>query len=463
MSAPRSGSLSLLLLCTAVACGGGPVPEVPDKVVGHCVYVNRFSELEECRDYVGEWTDAEATEDCEDQDARIVLGAACGTPERLGYCFLEEDDDRWTRISLPGTDAQRCGSMKRGCELFGGGVFDPAPVCGGKVEEGGGDSPGLATFLQPVLTCMDPLPGEPPGQSAGGQVCTWEMISGATEPGRSYADYASCERVRTQRPYYAAPPAPDATRADARLADPGYAEEVKWVRSQIEATACVCCHSTRAPKGPSNWFVESEGNFLNSFHPRGLAMGAGWIDTVGFGAYRPEHNNGFSRASPERPHDSIFVTTDAARIARFFEAELAHRGYTRADFAEDPYGAGPLDTQRFFRPEACEHGEGVGADGTVTWRGGKARYVYVLEASATTPTVPPNLDLPEGTLWRIDVPEGGAPVASGAVRYGTLPSGLAQRFPLAGRPPALTPGKAYYLYALEDIIRPITRCLFTAP
>ena len=461
MSAPRLLSLSILM-CVAAACQRGSVPIVPDKVVGHCVYMNRFSELEECRDYVGEWTEKDAAEDCEDQDSKVILGSACGVSERLGYCFLGGEDERWTRISFPGTDAQKCGSMKRGCELFGGGVFDPAPTCGGKVEEGGGDS-GLPTFLQPVLACVDPRPGEPPGQSAGGKVCTWEMISGATELGRSFEQYASCDRVRTQRPYYPVPPAPDAAREDARLQDPTYANEVKWVRSQIESTACVCCHSTRAPKGPSNWFVESPGNFINSFNPRGLAMGAGWIDTVGFGAYRPEHNNGFSRASPERPNDSIFVTTDAARIARFFEAELAHRGFTREDFLEDPYGAGPLDTQRFFRPDACDKGEGVGADGTILWRGGKARYLYVLEADAPTPTVPPNLDLPEGTLWRIDVPEGGTPFESGTVRYGAIPQGLSQRFPAAGEPSALTHGKAYYLYVLADIIQPVTRCVFTYP
>lgn len=461
MSVPRLLSLSVLL-CAAVACQKAGVPTVPDKVVGHCTYVNKFSSMEECRDYVGEWSEQAATDDCKDQGAQVVLGSGCNLEERLGYCFLGGEDQKWTRISLPGVDAQKCASMKRGCELFGGGVFDPAPVCGGKVEEDSGDT-GLSTFRQPVLNCVDPKPGEPAGHSEGGKVCTWEMISGATEPGRSFSDYASCDRVRTQRPYYPVPPAENATQDDPRMKDPTYAAEVAWVRSQIESTACVCCHSTRAPQGPSNWYVESPGNFINSFNPRGLAMGAGWINTVGFGAYRPEQNNGFSRASPERPNDPIFVTTDAARIARFFEAELAHRGFKREDFAEDLYGAGPLDVQRFYRPTACENGEGVGADGTLTWRGGKARYVYVLEASATSPTVPPNLDLPEGTLWRIDVPEGGTPIDSGSVRYGAVPSGMSQRFPASGSPVPLTSGKTYYLYVLQDIIIPVTRCLFTAP
>ncbi|QRN93270.1 hypothetical protein JRI60_29205 [Archangium violaceum] len=462
MTASRSWSIFVLMSVIAGCQRDKEVPTLPEKVVGHCVYKNKFSQMEECRDYVGEWSEKEATEDCKDQGSTAMLGSGCDTEQRLGFCFLGGEDDKWTRITFPGVNAEKCGSMQRGCELFGGGVFEPSAICGGKVEDSGGGT-GLPTFRQPVLTCMEPKPGEPPGMSAGGKVCTWEMISGATEPGRSFQDYASCDRVRTQRPYYPASPAENATRDDPRMKDPAYVSEVNWVRSQIESTACVCCHSTRAPQGPSNWYVESPGNFINSFHPRGLAMGAGWINTIGFGAYRPEHNNGFSRASPERPNDSVFVTTDAARIARFFEAELAHRGYKREDFAGQVYGAGPLDDQRLYRPTACENGEGVGADGTLTWRGGKARYVYVLEADATSPTVPPNLDLPEGTLWRIDVPEDGTPIASGAVRYGAVPTGMSQRFPASGQPAALTSGRTYYLYVLADIIVPLTRCVFTAP
>ncbi len=452
-----------VLVSVLVGCRSEEVPTVPEKVVGHCIYTNRFSSLEECRDYVGEWTEEAAMEDCSDQGSAVVLGSGCDIPQRLGYCFLGGEDQRWTRITFPGVSAEKCGSMERGCELFGGGVFDPAPICGGKEAEDSGGGTGLPTFQQPVLSCVEPKAGEPPGKSADGKVCTWEMISGATELGRSFMDYASCDRVRTQRPYYPAPPAEDATREDPRMKDPTYVAEVNWVKSQIESTACICCHSTRAPKGPSNWYVESPGNFINSFYPRGLAMGAGWINTVSFGAYRPEHNNGFSRASPERPNDSIFVTTDAARIARFFEAELAQRGYKREDFANQPYGGGPLDEQLLYRPKACERGEGVAADGTLIWKGGKARYVYVLEQEASSPTVPPNLDLPEGTLWRIDVPGAGTPVESGTVKYGVVPAGLSQRFPESGSPVALTSGKTYDLYVLADIIIPITRCTFTAP
>ncbi|MFY0575340.1 hypothetical protein ACN28S_14095 [Cystobacter fuscus] len=105
---------------------------MPDKIVGHCIYTNKFSSSMECRDYVGEWSEQDAKEDCEDQGSTIVLGSACGMEERLGYCFLEEGSDRWTRITLPGVNQEKCGSMQRGCELFGGGAFEPAPVCGGR-------------------------------------------------------------------------------------------------------------------------------------------------------------------------------------------------------------------------------------------------------------------------------------------------------------------------------------------
>jgi hypothetical protein len=455
--------LALLALAALASCsGGGPVPQLPDKVVGHCIYVNQFSNREECREYVGEWTDEAAASDCKGAGSTAVLGQACALPEVLGACILGGEDQRWKRIQLPGGDPALCASSKRGCEVFGGGVFDPQPVCGGTVIDTG--DTGLPVFQQPERVCKDPLPGEPAGQSAGGQVCTWEAISGATEEGRAFEDYASCDRVRTQRPYYPVGAAPEAEQPDARLNDPAYVQEVEWVKSQVRATACVCCHSTSAPRGPSNWFLESGPNFANSFFSRGLAMGAGWIDTVGFGAYPPAENNGFSRSTPQNPGHGIFVTTDDARIRRFFEAELAHRGLSKADFEGAAPGAGPLDSQRAFRPTACANGEGVAADGTITWLNGAARYLYVLEADATSPTVPPNLDLPEGTLWRVDVPwNGGTPLQSGAVKYGAVPEGAWQKHPVAGAPPALVSGRTYYLYALADIVQPNSRCLFVAP
>lgn len=449
-----------LLALAVCSCGKKDVPTLPEKVVGSCMYTNNFSGGQECRDYHGEWSEADLQADCKEWQGTATVGQTCDLGALLGHCILTKGNGRFTRISNPGTEAAKCGSTIRGCELFGGGIFDPEPICGGTVVDTGS---GLPTFQQPQLTCKAPLPNEPPGQSDGGQVCTWEMISGATEPGRHFVDYASCDRVRTQRPYYAAPTAVDATRDDARLNDPTYKAEVEWVKGEVMAAACVCCHSTAAPRGASNWYVEQPGNFINGFYDRGLAMGAGWIDTVAFGAYPPEQNNGFSRATPDRPNDPIFPTTDVARMRRFFESELAFRGRTKEEFAAVTNGAGPLDEQRRHQPTDCPEGVGMRADGALTWTGSDARYVYVLDAGSISPGVPPNLDVPQGTRWRIDVASDGTPLHSGDVSYGVVPAGAQQRVPAQGSAAALQSGQKYYLYVMQDIAIPVARCLFVAP
>jgi hypothetical protein len=79
------------------------------------------------------------------------------------------------------------------------------------------------------------------------------------------------------------------------------------------------------------------------------------------------------------------------------------------------------------------------------------------------PTVFPNLDLPAGTVWRLDVPASGAPLVSGTVQYGVVPEGLTQKFPATGAPAALVSGQQYFLYVTADQMLPITRCLITAP
>ena len=79
--------------------------------------------------------------------------------------------------------------------------------------------------------------------------------------------------------------------------------------------------------------------------------------------------------SEERIKCNFILTISKELDNNFFEGELAARGKTRADFANEKYAAGPLDEQRFFRPTACTRGEGVRADGLGVWKGGNARYV----------------------------------------------------------------------------------------
>ena len=87
--------------------------------------------------------------------------------------------------------------------------------------------------------------------------------------------------------------------------------------------------------------------------------------------------------------------------------------------------------------------------------------MYVMRADADNPGVPPNLDLPEGTLWRLDVAHTDDPIASG-IQYGVVPEGASQYYPFESSAPALSKGFAYYLYVLQDIYAPLTRCTFVA-
>ncbi|WAS93123.1 proteinase inhibitor [Nannocystis punicea] len=418
---------------------------------GHCVYKNRFSDRTECREYRGDrWDEVGAGADCRDWGAELE-GGACEFEDILGACVLG-DPERVIRVVVPGADAGDCRQQERGCEIFGGGIFVPAPVCGGEDLP---DPVEGTVFQWPVLECRQPLAGEPAGQGEGGDVCTWSMISGCTEPGRDFAAYAACDMVRTQRPY-SAQPSPQPEVDDPRLADLAYAEELAWVTEQVSACACVCCHqSSITPEGAAIWDLEAPGNWVNSFTPYGLAFAGGFLDSSLLGAYPAADNNGFDRASTGLP------TTDPERMAAFFAAELEHRGLSPADFADADPTPAPFYQQYLFEPQACAGDEGVAADGTMIWEGGSARYVYVLAADAPNPGVPPNLDLPEGTVWRVEVPWDSAPMASRSVRYGELPEGASQGFPADGSPPTLEAGDTYYLYVLADIGVPITRCLFT--
>lgn len=453
-------ALGLLL---AAGCGrpAGDVPEIPTSNIGRCEYTNSFSRRGECLEYRGSgWTEQSATRDCAGRDSTITLGASCTYPTILGHCLLDPFSRELKYTTLPGDDPAQCGPSQRGCEFFGGGFFIPDGICAGMTTTDGGGGGGLPTFQPPVLECRQPRPTDTagPGRSTGGNVCTWSAISACTEEGRRFADYGSCDVVRTQRPYQPKPPATvTRTGPDPRMSDPAYVAELAWVRSQVESCACVCCHSNQlAPDGPSNWYVEAPGNWMDTFYNAGLALGAGWIDSTSFGEYPAEQNNGFTRNISGVP------STDGARMARFFQRELENRGRRREDFAGAvPFG-GPIYDQSIYTPRACAEGVGVTADNSIQWTGGNARYVYVLEEGSANPGVPPNLDTPRGTLWRLDVPYTGTPLSSG-ITYGMAPEGTMQRIPAAGSAPALVNGRRYYLYVLADVGLPVTRCTFAYP
>lgn len=454
-----SQRLALLFALALAACGTPQeISQLSSALHGHCSYQGRFSGVPECKEFRGEWSDADARAACDKLNG-IFEANGCEA-EGQGSCEITKTPAH-ERVILVNTNPNDCGSSKLGCEVFAGGRFVPSELCGGQASE-------IAVvenaFPKSRKVCKPAKEGEAPGKGPNGEVCTWESMQGATEEGRLFTDYASCDTPMKQRPYRPVEPNERYNTPDPRLEDPEYKAEHDWVLSQARAQSCMCCHSSVPGDGAAVFSIDRPGSFPNQFNDRGLAQAAGWLSTVELGALPPEDNNGFEAPTPENPHRSAFRSTDQARMMRFFEKELEHRGFAKADFEGLPSGLGPLSEQYDFRPGNCTADERIDADGTIRWVGGKARYVYVLEAEAQSPTVPPNLDRPAGTLWRVDVPETGLPLASGTVTYGVLPAGTEQAIPAdSAAPTALVSGRTYYLYVTADVLLPLTRCLFVAP
>lgn len=434
----------------------GPGEYDVNDLVGRCRYVNRFSGGDECKAYIGTgWTVEAAETDC----ARRVLGAPgtfdvgldCGFASELGRCQVGSTGGQGYVLVFAGDDPADCQSTVVGCETFAGGAFTPSQVCGG--EGGLSGVPSSEAYLFAQRVCTPPADGVP-GQGPDGTVCTWDGMQGCTEEGRRFIDQASCATPWRQRGYYPVPVAADTPPDDPRLADPAYMADMRWLTAQVEACSCTCCHSAEiTPSGPAMWFIEDGPIWIDAVSDGGLAMFAGFAPSETFGAFTAAENNGFSRDRTGLP------TTDVERMQRFLRAELVRRGIEDPEARAWPAFGGPLVTQDIFEPEACDPGEGI-VDGVITWAGGGARYVYVLEADAQNPGAPPNRFQPEGTLWQVMVDPADAPFAPG-FGYGELPQGAAfQALPAEGAPPALVPGQTYYLYVLADIIRPLARCLF---
>ena len=454
------GSFLLLLLTAALAAGSGcgrPSTDLPETVFGHCIYTNRFSNLEECREFRGDgWDSASAQASCDEYSVDLVDGA-CPYTETQGACVTSSDPATAQQLVIPGADASTCANNERGCEVFGGGTWVPGTVCGGASIDDADDVYDADNFYVPEeLLCVEPKAGEPPGQGPDGKVCTWNQISGCTEEGRAFEDYASCDDVRTQRPYSPVPPNDTEPAVDVRLEDPVYAAEVEWAKGQLESCACVCCHKESVtPAGASVFDTEFPGNFANSFSTYGLAFAARAFDSSFLGNFPASDNNGFSRDVAGLP------STDQPRLKRFFERELAHRGSSIDEYSDLLPQPEIFYRQAIFEPEACEAGQGVDADGTVRWTGGRARYLYVLEVGSDNPGNPPNLDKPDGTIWRIDTVPPAVPMKTREVTFGEVPEGHQQKSPADGAPTGLVAGESYVLFAFADIGVPMTRCVFT--
>jgi hypothetical protein len=447
--------VSVPAVLVATGCQA-PSSAIPDTLLGHCEYENSFANQPECREFRGDgWTTEEATASCQDEGATFVPTAGCPYADTIGSCVTGGDDKVLVYVT-PGDDETRCAGNARACELFAGGAFVAGNTCGGADVADADDLYNAEGYYVPEYEiCVDPTDGVP-GQSEGGKVCTWNQMSGCTEEGRRFEDYGNCDEIRTQRPYAPVPANDTQPVDDPRMNDPTFAAEVAWAKAQIDSCACVCCHKDSVtPDGASIFDTEYPGNFANSFTDWGLAFGARVFDSSLLGAYPAPENNGFGRDVAGMP------STDQERMKRFFAGELAHRGVDPAVFADLPPQPEIFYRQATYVPEACENGEGVDADGTVRWTGGRARYLYVLEDGSKNPGNPPNMDKPEGTLWRVDTLPPAVPMKTGEVVYGTIPEGHEQELPTSGVAPApLVSGQTYLIFAFADIGVPMTRCTF---
>lgn len=309
-------------------------------------------------------------------------------------------------------------------------------------------------FIPPFKDCRDPKPGDAT-KSPSGKVCTNVAISGSTEAGKYFPDYAACDVVRTQRPYWSAPPKGKSSATDPRLADPAFVRELAWVTEQVRASACTCCHdATQAPMGASQWDITAGPIWTDTASDSAIALFTGLADSSVFGAYDPKDDNGFERTTTGLPSD------DAARMRAFFVAELDRRGISQAQAAAVPPFGGPIFQSLHAKPRVCNDAIGIDASGAVRWGGAKARYVYILDAASENPGLPPNADLPVGTLWRLDVLASADAIDSG-VSYGATPPGTFQAFPERGRAPALQRGKTYHLFVFVDVGLVGQNCTFT--
>jgi hypothetical protein len=427
-------------------------------LVKRCEYRNAFTGEPECKEYIGmDWTAESGSSDCE---LNIPGGGGtfledethCGVDPLLGRCDVTTNPGLEYLILLGGDDPELCDGGRLGCETFAGGVFTGEDVCNEDAEDD------HTVFIWPYKTCSDPIEGEPPGASEDEEVCVWEAISGCVEEGRDFRDYGSCDVVGTNRPYYPVEGAETGGPDDPRMSDETYLAEAQWVQSQLESCACICCHSEETPDGPAIWSVDGPTLWPDMMSDQAVGMFAGYVDSSALGAYPPEDNNGFDRIL------SGMASTDPDRMVAFWLGEFERRGLTAEDMGDYlPVGSNLLD-QVNYDLEACPAGEGMAADGTITWLDElHGRYLYILEEGSANPGVPPNFDMPEGVIWRVDIPHTGTPFASG-VSYGMVPDGAVQKVPAEGTvAPDLVSGQAYHLYVLFDVALPISRCLFTAP
>lgn len=453
----------LLLACSGdpgkdTSSDDGDTSETADPATKRCEYENAFTGEPECKEYTGvDWTTDTARTDCElnipgGGGTYLEEQASCSISPMIGRCDVDIVPGSEYYIVMGGDSPDLCDGGELACEAFASGEFTPESVCEGETDSD------HTVFIWPYLECQEPVDGEEAGSGPDGEVCVWQSINGCVEEGRDFRDYGSCGVVETNRPYYPVDGGAPGGADDPRMSDPEYLGELEWVSSQVKSCGCICCHSEQTRDGPAGWSVDGPTLWTDMMSDQAIGMFAGYVDSSALGAYPAEDNNDFNRI------DSAMPTTDTARMMQFWLGEFDRRGLQVEDMEDYlPVGSTLLD-QVDYVLQPCEGGDGVDSDGVITWEDDRtARYLYVLEEGSSNPGVPPNFDMPDGVIWRVDIDHDDEPFTSG-VTYGVTPGASTQMYPEAGTAPAsLASGQTYHLYVLFDVALPIARCSFTAP
>ena len=179
-----------------------------------CTYII-FSASVECATFAGTgWTPANTRESCSAEMDSSFSATSCDMPSILGTCTLDQGSPLEKVISFPGDDPESCALTAIGCTQFASGIFAPSTICDAVDPEP--EQPqtniGGVVFVPPQLICSDGN-NEMPGLSTD-ESLHLASDQGCTEPGRKFADYASCDPVMSQRPFAPVPPSTFKTEAD---------------------------------------------------------------------------------------------------------------------------------------------------------------------------------------------------------------------------------------------------------
>jgi hypothetical protein len=191
----------------------------------------------------------------------------------------------------------------------------------------------LNMFSSPLSARVPSDCRERPG--GGEPICTPISISGATEEGLNFAEYASCAVVRTQRPFRPVPVPNRSQPNDPRLSDPEFQAELAWLTQQVRSTGCACCHDSSTGYQAAMWDVAQGTIWTDQLTVRGIGVLSGRISSKIFGFIPPEENNGFDRSVTGLP------TNQLTRMKAFFDREIERLGITEEMFKKQrPIGIG---------------------------------------------------------------------------------------------------------------------------